>query len=58
MFPYHEDNISQNQSQNMFNAKVRKAFLIKSDTSGGLITSLFLDIVLELPPMQLEEGGL
>ena len=58
MFPYHEDNISQNQSQNMFNAKIRKAFLIKSDTSGGLITSLFLDIVLELPPMQLEEGGL
>jgi len=58
VFPYHEDNISQNQSQNMFNAKVRKAFLIKSDTSGGLITSLFLDIVLELPPMQLEEGGL
>ena len=58
MFPYHEDNISQNQSQNMFNAKVRKAFLIKSDTSGGLITSLFLDIVLELPPMQLEESGL
>ena len=42
----------------MFNAKIRKAFLIKSDTSGGLITSLFLDIVLELPPMQLEEGGL
>lgn len=58
MFPYHEDNISQNQSQNMFNAKTLKAFLIKSDASGGLITPLLLDIVLELPPMQLEEGGI
>lgn len=58
MFPYHEDNISQNQSQNMFNAKTLKAFLIKSDTSRGLIAPLLLYIVLELPPIQLEKGGI
>ena len=47
---------SKNQSWDVFNAKTLKPCVIKSDTRGGLIAPLLLDIALELPANAIRNG--